>query len=145
MEKVFEDEFMEIQTGMIALCLEAFEDININVDKVYIYAFCDEHETFFNAFFEYNSQILSFSELGVSDYLINQVLDFGMEDTEKIVDLCKRYNREAPIQYKLVYDTNTKKFDSNYDYDNLEKTELGCAGAFEDWENEVKNNLASFM
>ena len=44
---------MEIQTGMVALCLEALEDVNIKVNKVYIYAFCDEHETFFNTFFEY--------------------------------------------------------------------------------------------
>lgn len=29
MEKVFDDEFMEIQTGMVALCLEALEDVNI--------------------------------------------------------------------------------------------------------------------
>lgn len=50
-----------------------------------------------------------------------------MDDTEKIVDLC--------------YDTNTKSFDSNYEYDNLDNTELGCAGAFIEWENEVKNNL----
>lgn len=141
MEKVFEDEFMEIQTGMVSLCLEALEDVNIKVDKVYIYVFCDEHETFFNTFFEYNSQIVSFNELGVSDDMINQVFDLGMDDAEKIVDLCNEYNRKAPIQYKLVYDVNTKSFDSNYDYDNLEDTELGCAGAFIDWENEVKNNL----
>ena len=75
MEKVFEDEFMEIQTGMVSLCLEALEDVNINVDKVYIYVFCDEHETFFNTFFEYNSQIVSFNELGVSDDIVNQVFD----------------------------------------------------------------------
>lgn len=37
MEKVFEDEFIEIQTGMVALCLEALEDVNKKVDKVYIY------------------------------------------------------------------------------------------------------------
>ena len=61
MEKVFEDEFMEIQTGMVSLCLEA------------------------------------------------------------------------------LYDVNTKSFDSDYGYDNLENTELGCAGAFIDWENEIKN------
>lgn len=35
-----------------------------------------------------------------------------MDDTEKIVDLCNEYNRKAPIQYKLIYDTNTKSFDS---------------------------------
>lgn len=37
MEKVFEDEFIEIQTGMVVLCLEALEDVNKKVDKVYIY------------------------------------------------------------------------------------------------------------
>lgn len=137
MEKVFEDEFMEIQTGMVSLCLEALEDVNIKVDKVYIYAFCDEHETFF----EYNSQIVSFNELGVSDDIVNQVFDLGMDDTEKIADWCNEYNRKAPIQYKLVYDVNIKSFDSDYGYDNLENTELGCAGAFIDWENEVKNSL----
>ena len=139
MENTFEDEFMNIQIGMVSLCLEAFEDIDLKVDKVYIYAFCNEHQTFFNAFFEYNSRILSFEELGVSDYIISQVFDLGMEDTERIVDLCNEYRRKAPNQFKLIYDTNTKKFDSSYDYDNLDNTELGCAEVFTEWENEIKN------
>lgn len=141
MEKIFEDEFMEIQTGMVSLCLEALDDIDKKVDKIYIYAYCDEHETFFNAFFKSDSKVLFFNDLGVSDDIINQVFDLGMDDTEKIEEICKKYNRKAPTQYKLIYDVNTKAFDSNYSYENLDDTELGCAGVFEDWKKEIKNSL----
>lgn len=142
MEKIFEDEFMEIQTGMVSLCLEALADVNKKVDKIYIYAYCDEHETFFNVFCKSDSQVLFFNDLGVSDDIINQVFDLGMDDTEKIEEVCKKYNRKSPTQYKLVYDVNTKAFDSNYEYENLGDTELGCAGVFEDWAKEIQNSLS---
>ncbi len=35
----FEDEFMDIQSSLVSLCLEALETGDASVDKIYIYAF----------------------------------------------------------------------------------------------------------
>ena len=43
------------------------------------------------------------------------------------------------IAFKNLSTNVQKSFDSDYGYDNLENTELGCAGAFIDWKNEIKN------
>ena len=43
MNKVFEDEFMDIQSGIIALCMEALDIANQHVDKVFAYCCNEEH------------------------------------------------------------------------------------------------------
>ena len=39
MGRGFEDEFMDIQSSLVSLCLEALETVDASVDKIYIYAF----------------------------------------------------------------------------------------------------------
>ena len=58
MARVFEDEFMDIQSGMVSLVLEALETSDVTVNKIYIYAFGTEHMGFFNLFFEKDGKIL---------------------------------------------------------------------------------------
>ena len=47
MEKVFEDEFMDLQTALISLCLEVTEE---KVNKVYVYCSNEKKSKMFNAF-----------------------------------------------------------------------------------------------
>ena len=49
MKEKFEDKFMEIQTDLIALCLEVS---NSGVDKVYAYASIEKKSTMFNGIFK---------------------------------------------------------------------------------------------
>ena len=49
MAKIFEDEFMDIQSQIISLCLELVES---KASKVYAYGSIEENSISFNAFFE---------------------------------------------------------------------------------------------
>ena len=141
MAKVFEDEFTDIQSGMVSLAIEALETADMTVDKIYIYAFGTEHEGFFNLFFVKDGKLLHNHQVGVSEEIIDQVLDLGIEDTFKLLKLCKQYGRPAPCQYKLVYDCNTGHFDGDYSYDDLSDSLYGSSGAFDEWEKEIADSL----
>ena len=141
MAKVFEDEFTEIQSGMVSLAIEALETVDMTVDKIYIYAFGTEHEGFFNLFFVKDGKLLHNNQVGVSEDIIDQVLDLGIEDTFKLIEVCQKYGRQAPCQYKLVYDCHTGHFDGDYSYDDLSDTLYGSSGALDDWEKEIDASL----
>ena len=142
MAGVFEDEFMDIQSGMVSLVLEALETSDGTVDKIYIYAFGTEHMVFFNLFFEKDGKILKNLHAGISEELLDQVLDLGIEDTLKLREVCREYDREPPCQCKLVYDCRSGHFDGDYSYDDLSDTEYGVDGAFADWLKEAEAALS---
>lgn len=48
MKENFEDKFMEIQRGLISLCLEVTDG---RIDKIFAYASIEKRSTMFNAFF----------------------------------------------------------------------------------------------
>ena len=137
MAKVFEDEFTDIQADMVSLALEALETAGTAVDKIYIYAFGTEHELFYNLFFEKDGKVCFTNHIGMSDEIIGQVLDFGMEDMEKLRKICAHYGQPAPCQLKLVYDCRSGHFDGDYGYDDLSDSEYGSGGAFDDWVKEI--------
>ena len=140
--KVFEDEFTDIQSDMVSLAIEALETADMTVDKIYIYAFGTEHEGFFNLFFVKDGRLLHNHQVGVSEDIIDQVLNLGIDDTFKLLALCKKYGGQAPCQYKLVYDCDTGHFDGDYSYDDLSDSLYGSSGAFDDWEKEIANSLS---
>ncbi|EPY6473122.1 hypothetical protein ACWO4B_003861, partial [Clostridium sporogenes] len=45
------------------------------------------------------------------------VLDILIEDTKKIMSLCKEYKREMPTEIKLIYDVNKNSLKAEYKYD----------------------------
>ena len=54
MDRVFEDEFMEAQSRIVALCVEFAGN---RADKVYAYGSIEESSISFNAFFDIDGQI----------------------------------------------------------------------------------------
>lgn len=141
MNKVFEDYFMDIQERIVATCIEALEDIDKQVEMTYIYAFSSDSQIFFNVFFRDKKQILSYEDLGVSDNIIDQVFDLGMDDIESITLLFKNNHRKSPNQYKLVYNNVDDQYDANYDYDDLETSKLGPMDKFLEWKSEIHNKF----
>lgn len=133
MAKVFEDEFMDIQSDMVSLALEALETAGATVDKIYIYAFGTRSQVFFNLFFRKDGKVLLNYQVGIPDDVVGQVIDFGIEDIEKLREVCERYGRQAPCELKLVYDCASGHFDGDYSYDDLEKSRLSPADVFEKW------------
>lgn len=54
MNKVFEDEFMDLQSALISLCIEVAGQ---KISKVYVYCSNEKKSKMFNAFFDVNGEI----------------------------------------------------------------------------------------
>ena len=76
MNKVFEDEFMDLQSALISLCMEVTEQ---KISKIYVYCSNEKKSKMFNAFFDVNGEIKTLNQLGVPINLAFQFLIFGIE------------------------------------------------------------------
>ena len=137
MSRVFEDEFMDLQTGLISLCLEVTQG---KVDKVYAYGSNEKKSTMFNAFFEVNGEIKTLNMLGVSKELAFQFLGLGIEDLEKLNAIGAKYNRPIPTELKLYYDVRARKFKSEYKYEEVcsARTGKSAGEVFNEWLAEMR-------
>lgn len=142
MSRVFEDEFMDLQTGLISLCLEVTQG---KVDKVFAYGSNEKKSTMFNAFFEVNGEIKTLNMLGVSQELAFQFLGVGIEDLEKLDAIGAKYNRPVPTELKLYYDVRARKFKSEYKYEEVcsARTGKSAGEVFNEWLAEMRaaNNI----
>ncbi len=138
MGKVFEDALMEVQSGLISLCLEVVG--NRDIDKVYAHCSIEKKSMAFNAFFEVNGEIKTLNQLGIDKRLAMQFLRLGTGDLNKIRDVCKCFERPTPTEIKMVYEKKTGKFGVNYRYDEVCSAKTGiCAGeVFDNWITEVE-------
>ncbi len=137
MSRVFEDEFMDLQTGLISLCLEVTQG---KVDKVFAYGSNEKKSTMFNAFFEVNGEIKTLNMLGVSKELAFQFLGLGIEDLEKLDAIGAKYKRPVPTELKLYYDVRAKKFKSEYKYEEVcsARTGKSAGEVFNEWLAEMR-------
>ena len=142
MSRVFEDEFMDLQTGLILLCLEVTQG---KVDKVFAYGSNEKKSTMFNAFFEVNGEIKTLNMLGVSKELAFQFFGLGIEDLEKLNAIGAKYNRPIPTELKLYYDVRAQKFKSKYKYEEVcsARTGKSAGEVFNEWLAEMRaaNNI----
>ena len=84
MNKSFEDEFLEIQTQIISLCVEFAEN---KADKVYAYGSIEENSISFNAFFNIDGKIKTTNQIATDTDMIWDFLDLGQSDLEKLIKL----------------------------------------------------------
>ena len=145
---IFEDQLMEIQSDMISLSLEYVEN---KAEIVYIYVVLEDGLVSFDVFYKIGGFISEKSD--VNEYLsekINdsddiqfQLLEYGIEDAEKIEVLFKENSKEVPTEIRLVYDVKNNSLKSNYIYDAMyEKNEdLSVSDVFEAWIQEEKSKL----
>ena len=137
MSKVFEDEFMDVQAGLISLCLEVTER---KVDKIYAYCCNEKKRKMFNAFFIVNGKVKELHELGVQDQLAFQFLKLGTKDLTKVDAICQEHNMPIPTEMKLYYDVTTGKFNADYKYEEVcsARTGKNPAEVFMEWIEEIK-------
>lgn len=132
MAKVFEDYFSEIQTDMIAICLEYIED---RAEKIFIYCSCENHVTEGQFFYQINGQILRKSAVneglrpGEPPYDVSRdrqrdAIRIISDDIQALVRLCQEYKREMPTQIKIVYDVKKNSVNADYKYDLMYSTDL---------------------
>ena len=141
----FEDKFMEVQASMISLALEYVQN---QAEKIYIYCISEEALLSFDVFYKINGIV---TKMHAVNEIINKKVDtsknmmvavqrFGLEDIQKMLDVCQEYNREHPTEMWLIYDVQKNSLDSRYSYegryDNDE--ELIPRLEFEKWFEEVK-------
>ena len=140
MSKIFEDEFMELQSGLIELCLEALD--GIKADKIFAYASMEKHVTSFDAFFEIKGKIKEKHEIGLPDDIQLALLDEGMADLRKIRKVCEKYERPCPTEMKMCYDVKTGKYEASYKYDPVCGAETGICSddIFDAWVDEMKKD-----
>lgn len=142
---IFEDQLMEIQSDMISLSLEYVEN---KAEIVYIYVVLEDGLVSFDVFYKIGGFISEKSD--VNEYLSEKIndsddiqfslLEYGIEDAEKIEVLFKENSKEVPTEIRLVYDVKNNSLKSNYIYDAMyEKNEdLSVSDVFEAWIQEEK-------
>lgn len=145
---IFEDQLMEIQSDMISLSLEYVEN---KAEIVYIYVVLEDGLVSFDIFYKIGGFISEKSD--VNEYLSEKIndsddiqfslLEYGIEDAEKIEVLFKENSKEVPTEIRLVYDVKNNSLKSNYIYDAMyEKNEdLSVSDVFEAWIQEEKSKL----
>ena len=148
MNRVFEDQLMDIQSDMISLSLQYVEN---KAETVYIYVVLEEGLVSFDVFYKIGGFISEKSD--VNEYLSEKIndsddiqfslLEYGIEDAEKIEVLFEENSKEVPTEIRLVYDVKNNSLKSNYIYDAMyEKNEdLSVSDVFEAWIQEEKSKL----
>ena len=138
MEKVFEDEFMDLQTALISLCLEVTKK---KVNKVYVYCSNEKKSKMFNAFFDVNGEVKTLYQLGVPNELAFQFLKLGTEDLEKVDAICIKHNMPIPTEMKLYYDVTSGKYDAEYKYEEVCWSKRCMIGGdvFSEWISKIKD------
>ena len=133
--KVFEDEFMEVQSGLISLCMEFLGENE--VDKIYAYCSIEGGSYLFNVFFDVNGAIKTARTFESKTQKIFKFLNTGTFDLVKIEDVCIEYNMPVPTEIKMIYDVKTGKYNADYKYEPvcIDK----CAGdVFDEWKAEIE-------
>ena len=148
MNRVFEDQLMDIQSDMFSLSLEYVEN---KEETVYIYVVLEDGLVSFDVFYKIGGFISEKSD--VNEYLSEKIndsddiqfslLEYGIEDAEKIEVLFEENSKEVPTEIRLVYDVKNNSLKSNYIYDAMyEKNEdLSVSDVFEAWIQEEKSKL----
>lgn len=139
-EKIFRDEFIELQMGIISLCLEFADG---NADYIYAYGSIEEFSTTFNVFFKKDGKVLTSEQINNNDDLGWQLLRLGAEDLQKIRILCEECSVEHPTEMKMYYNVKTKKYNADFKYEPVCTLENGVLEreVFENWIKEEKDKI----
>lgn len=150
--KTFEDKFMDIQIGMVAL---ANEYVQGQADKIYIYGISEKGLVSYNVFFKINNSVVEIhkvnsvlaNKVNDSDDVMFSVLSYGCEDLQALIDLCDSNNCENPTEMWLIYDAKSNSLDTKYSYEARyekdENLELLPNEEFDKWFEEVKKEVES--
>ena len=152
--KVFEDYFSELQTDMVAICLEYVEN---KADEIYIYCSYEPKMYVFDFFYRINGKFVHKHQLNeVTKELDSQhkqvydvsrerqkaALRIGNQNLKLIHKKCEEFNKGMPTEMKLYYNLNQNSLKGKYRYDLVytNEDELLPDHIFELWFEEEKKN-----
>ena len=139
---------MKVQASMISLAMEYVQN---QAEKVYIYCISEEALLSFDVFYKINGVFVKLHRVNTvldtkvddSDNMMFSVLRYGLEDIQKLLDVCQEYNREHPTEMWLIYDNVQNKVKGKYSCDLFYSNSdtLTADDIFEQWYNEVKEEI----
>ena len=115
MGNVFEDAFMELQTGWVESCLEALD--GISVEKICIYQSIERSSYGGDVFFVKNGKAVRKENVGMSDDTQWSLLNLLTMELADVIRICEEYDRPCPTEMKLIYDVDQSTFDADYQYE----------------------------
>ena len=139
--KVFEDAFMDVQEGMIALCEEMAGDTA--VDEIYIYGSIEEGTTSYNAFYRIQEKIVTASKISNDMNMVKQFLREGSNDLIRLSEVCMEYDRPVPTELRLCYKTASRSLDTHYEYDPIctQQNDKLPSDVFREWKESVEKSI----
>src|SRR5699024_8310343 len=154
MVKVFEDYFSELQSDMVAVCLEY---VNHKADHIYIYCFYEPNVYVFDVFFNIYGQVVHKHQLNkiiYNSYNDHVIYDDSRERKREVLGIsyinlhinhkkCEEFNREMPTEIKIYYDVTQKSLRAEYKYELIYSNDdtLLPEHIFDQWYEEVKNEV----
>lgn len=125
MGKVFEDSFSELQADMVSICMEYVEN---RAEKIYIYCSFEENMISSGFFYKVNGKVVHKHKLNDAKRSEEKEYDVSIarqraavniinDDIEALKNLCQEYQREMPVEIKLVYNVVENKLNADYKYD----------------------------
>jgi hypothetical protein len=149
---VFEGYLIELQTDMVAICLEYVEN---KADEIYIYCSYEPEMYVFDFFYRINEKIVHKHQLNeatkelesqhiqvydVSRERQKAALRIGNQNLKLIHKKCKEFNKEMPTEMKLYYNVKQNSLKGKYRYDLVYSNddELLPDDIFDLWFEEVK-------
>lgn len=152
--KAFEDYFSELQTDMVAICLEY---VDHKADEIFIYCSYEPKMYVFDFFYRVGGKVVHKHQLNEAanemDSQQNPVYDvskerqkaalrIGNENLQLIHKKCEEFSREMPTEMKLHYDVKQNSLKGKYRYDLVysKDDELLPDDIFDEWFEEVEKS-----
>ncbi len=138
-DRTFEDEFMDIQTGLVSLVLEAVAAVR-DVSRVYIFCSIEGGMTSFNAFLKIGDSFQRLDAVVGDRRVLMQVMGLGSGDLASLKALCDRSGRACPTQIRGRYVVGGA-YDARYEYERIASREEGArapGASFSAWLDSVR-------
>ena len=141
LKKCFEDEFMDVQEGMIALCEELASGKDI--DEIFVYGSIEEDAVSFNAFYRVQNNTVTASKLSSDIEMTKQFLREGCNDLVCLSEICNEHDKPVPTELRLRYNTGNKHLDTHYEYKPIctINNNLLPSDVFSSWVESVRKEL----
>ena len=135
---MFEQEFMEIQSEIISLCVEYSHGL---ASHIFVYCYMNGDDHYFNAFFRIRKETWSVEELEYPEEVAAEFRSLIQNETSKLPLLFDQYKREAPVQYKIHFKTKGNKLESDLKYKKEMDFSMDPQVAFDKWHQSMKRKI----
>lgn len=103
--------------------------------------FNDAYTSWITSAFKVNGTVLGNLDAGISDEIDDEIVDVLYEEIiPELEEICKKYNKTMPQEFRYIYNVKTGAFDAEYRYEKelsaIDEYEPGITA--EEWYNSFK-------